>query len=58
MNAAPMIGSKTAIRSPWCPPTLRIATASTLTHTTVPPTAMPASARLRLGERADRGGGF
>ena len=54
MNAPPMIGPKTAIRSRWCPPTLWMATASGTAQATAPATASAARARRRLGEGADR----
>ncbi len=54
MNAPPMIGPKTAIRSRWWPPTLWIAAASGTAHATAPTAARAARARLRLGAGADR----
>jgi hypothetical protein len=54
MKAAPISGPKIVIRSRWCPPTLSMATTRRMAHTTTPATAIPASARRRLGDRADR----
>ena len=48
-----MSGPKTAIRSRWWPPTLWIARARRTAQMTAPATAIPISARLRLGDGPD-----
>ena len=54
IDAPPMIGPKTAIRSRWWPPTLWIATASGTAEATRPSAASTTSARCRLGEEAGK----